>query len=297
MHGYGRGFTLIELLVVIAIIAILASMLFPVFARAREKARQSACLSNTKQLLLALNMYAQDYDETYPPGYTAFQDSPNWRDFVVPYIRNTQVLVCPSQRKDRPVSYGLGYAVQGKSTNCRDDETRVVAIGETGMDLFRTAAGGLEAQRRSFRAHIALAKELDLPLQIHNREAHAEVLDVLQRDGAPARTVFHCFSGDAGFAGILNENGWYASFAGPVTFKSNQELRDAARALRPELVLVETDAPYLTPAPFRGRPNAPYVMTHTVRTVAQEMGMELTQACQVILANTRHVYGDWFTQA
>nr|NLD40559.1 TatD family hydrolase [Actinomycetales bacterium] len=174
---------------------------------------------------------------------------------------------------------------------------QVVAIGETGMDLFRTAAGGLEAQRRSFRAHIALAKELDLPLQIHNREAHAEVLDVLQRDGAPARTVFHCFSGDAEFAGVLNENGWYASFAGPVTFKSNQELRDAARALRPELVLVETDAPYLTPAPFRGRPNAPYVMTHTVRTVAQEMGMELTQACQVILANTRHVYGDWFTQA
>ncbi|HCU35651.1 MAG TPA: hypothetical protein DGT21_09390 [Armatimonadetes bacterium] len=126
-----RGFTLIELLVVIAIIAILASMLLPVFARAREKARQSACLSNTKQLLLALNMYAQDYDETYPPGYTAFQDSPNWRDFVVPYIRNTQVLVCPSQRKDRPVSYGLGYAVQGRSTNSWDDDTRVVAIGET----------------------------------------------------------------------------------------------------------------------------------------------------------------------
>lgn len=171
----------------------------------------------------------------------------------------------------------------------------VVAIGESGMDLFRTAPAGLAAQRHSFRAHIALAKELGLPLQIHDREAHAEILEVLARDGAPPVTVFHCFSGDRGLAEILNEKGWYASFAGPITFASNEELRAACRQLDPALVLVETDAPYLTPAPFRGRPNASYVMTHTVRAIAAAKGMELTQACQLLLANTRQAYGAWFT--
>ncbi len=173
----------------------------------------------------------------------------------------------------------------------------VVAIGETGMDLFRTAAVGLEQQRRSFRDHIALAKELGLPLQIHNREANREVVETLLDDGAPERTVFHCFTGDAEFAGILNEHGWFASFAGPITFKANEDLRRACAAMSRDHVLVETDAPYLTPAPYRGRPNASYVMTHTVRVVAEQMGMELTQACQTILANTRRVYGDWFTAA
>ncbi len=172
----------------------------------------------------------------------------------------------------------------------------VVAIGETGMDLYRTAAGpGIDAQRRSFREHIAIAKELGLPLQIHDREAHAEVLEVLKRDGAPSATVFHCFSGDKELAEILSANGWYASFAGPITFGANQELRDAARAMNPALVLVETDAPYLTPAPYRGRANAPYVMTHTVRALAEAMELELTRACQMLLSNTRRVYGDWIT--
>ncbi|MDO5496007.1 MAG: TatD family hydrolase [bacterium] len=179
----------------------------------------------------------------------------------------------------------------------RANPEQVVAIGETGMDLYRTAAGGVEAQKRSFREHIVLAKELGLPLQIHNREANAEVLEVLLRDGAPERTVFHCFSGDAEFAKVLNEHGWYASFAGPITFRANEDLRAAARAMDRDHVLVETDAPYLTPAPYRGRPNAPYVMTHTVRAVAQEIGMELTPACQTILATTRRVYGDGFTAA
>lgn len=167
----------------------------------------------------------------------------------------------------------------------------VVAIGETGLDNFRTAGRGHGVQREAFRAHIALAKELDLPMQIHDRDAHADVLDVLRRDGAPATTVFHCFAGDRALAEVLNEHGWYASFAGPITYKANDELREACRTMDPALVLVETDAPYLTPVPYRGRPNAPYLMTHTVRMVAQMLGMELTQACHALLANTRRVYG------
>ncbi|HZK06256.1 MAG TPA: TatD family hydrolase [Actinomycetaceae bacterium] len=196
---------------------------------------------------------------------------------------------------DHHRAFSLDDAIAQVADLAAANPEHVVAIGESGMDLFRTAASGLEVQRRAFREHIALAKELGLPLQIHDREAHAEIVDILRRDGGPEMTVFHCFSGDRELAEILNEHGWYASFAGPITFKSNQELRDACRVMDPDRVLVETDAPYLTPAPYRGRPNAPYVMTHTVRAVAEAMGMELTYACQVLLANTRRVYGDWFT--
>lgn len=166
----------------------------------------------------------------------------------------------------------------------------VAAIGETGLDYFRTAEACRPAQREAFRAHIALAKELGLPLQIHDRDAHADVVEVLQADGAPEVTVFHCFSGDAELAGVLNSNGWYASFAGPITFATNGELRQACGVMDPQLVLVETDAPYLTPAPYRGRPNASYVMTHTMRAVADAMDLELTRACQQVMANTRRAY-------
>ncbi|MDO4665088.1 MAG: TatD family hydrolase [Actinomycetaceae bacterium] len=146
----------------------------------------------------------------------------------------------------------------------------VVAIGETGLDYFRTADAGRTAQKDSFRAHIALAKELDLPLQIHDRDAHADTIAVLLSEGAPARTVFHCFSGDAEMAEILRENGWYASFAGPVTYPANAHLRQALQALPRELVLVETDAPYLTAQAHRGQPNASYLMPYTVRRIAAE---------------------------
>src|SRR5690606_24848764 len=156
---------------------------------------------------------------------------------------------------------------------------RVRAIGETGMDLFRTGARGEAVQREAFRAHVALAKELGLALQIHDRDAHAEVLDVLARDGAPERTVFHCYSGDAAMARFCAEQGWYLSFAGPVTFRANDELRAALRAVPLGQVLVETDAPYLTPHPYRGRPNAPYVLPTTVRTVADVVGLPLADVC------------------
>ncbi|MDR1799889.1 MAG: TatD family hydrolase, partial [Bifidobacteriaceae bacterium] len=126
---------------------------------------------------------------------------------------------------------------------------RVRAIGETGLDFFRTGPEGRACQVQAFRDHIALAKELGWAMQIHDRDAHGDVLAVLRGDGAPERTVFHCYSGDREMAQILAANGWYASFAGTVTFKNSPDLREAAASLPPALILVETDAPYLTPEP------------------------------------------------
>jgi TatD DNase family protein len=170
---------------------------------------------------------------------------------------------------------------------------RIRAIGETGMDLFRTGPRGEQAQRTSFRAHIALAKELGLALQIHDRDAHAQVIEVLLADGAPERTVFHCYSGDAEMARVCAENGWYLSFAGPVTFKANHELREALTVAPRELILLETDAPYLTPHPFRGRPNAPFAAAHTARAMAAHLDEDLATLCTRIAANSERVYGKW----
>ncbi|WP_127573490.1 TatD family hydrolase [Georgenia faecalis] len=172
-------------------------------------------------------------------------------------------------------------------------DPRVRAVGETGLDHFRSGERGREVQREAFRAHIALAKELGLPLQIHDREAHADVVDVLLADGAPERTVFHCFSGDVALAEVCAEHGWYASFAGPVTFRANDALRAALRALPAELLLVETDAPYLTAHPHRGRPNAPYLLPLTVRRIAEERGADLAALCRQLTATTEAVYGTW----
>lgn len=170
---------------------------------------------------------------------------------------------------------------------------RIRAIGETGMDLFRTGPQGTQAQRTSFRAHIALAKELGLALQIHDRDAHAEVIEVLLADGAPERTVFHCYSGDAEMTRVCAEHGWYLSFAGPVTFKANHHLREALAVAPRELILLETDAPYLTPHPFRGQPNAPFAAAHTARAMAAHLEEDLTVLCTDIAANSERVYGKW----
>jgi TatD DNase family protein len=170
---------------------------------------------------------------------------------------------------------------------------RVRAIGETGMDLFRTGPRGEQAQRSGFRAHIALAKELGLALQIHDRDAHAQVIEVLLADGAPERTVFHCYSGDAEMARVCAENGWYLSFAGPVTFKANHHLREALSVAPRELILVETDAPYLTPHPFRGQPNAPFAVAHTVRGMAAHLDEDVATLCTDLGANSERVYGNW----
>lgn len=168
---------------------------------------------------------------------------------------------------------------------------RLRVVGETGLDFFRTGPEGHQVQRYSFREHVAIAKELDRALQIHDRDAHAEVLAVLEEVGAPERTVFHCFSGDAEMARRCVERGWYLSFAGTVTFRNAAGLRAALREVPLERVLVETDAPYLAPDPFRGRPNAPYLVPVTMRVMAEVLGVDLERACRAVARNTDDVYG------
>lgn len=177
-------------------------------------------------------------------------------------------------------------------------DERVVAVGETGLDFFRTAAGrGHDAQVASFRDHLALARELGKPVQIHDREAHDEVAEILLADGAPERTVFHCFSGDEKLARQCAQHGWYVSVAGPVTFRSNDALREAIGLVPLDRLLVETDSPYLTPVPYRGHPNASYVLTRTVRALAELRGIDLGELCERLTATTREVYGAFWEGA
>lgn len=168
---------------------------------------------------------------------------------------------------------------------------QVVAVGETGLDHFRTEGEeGHRLQEESFRAHIAIAKRTGKALVIHDRDAHDDVVRVLLSEGAPERVVFHCFSGGPDLARTCAEHGWWASFAGPVTFKANDDLRAAAALLPPELLLVETDAPFLTPMPHRGRPNAPYLVPLTVRSLADARGEDLDAVCGQIAANGRAAF-------
>lgn len=170
---------------------------------------------------------------------------------------------------------------------------RVRAVGETGLDFFRTGDEGRGAQFRSFEAHIEIAKRHGLALQIHDRDAHDEVVATLRRVGGPESTVFHCFSGGEELARLVGDAGWYLSFAGNITFKNAGNLRAALRVAPRDRILVETDAPYLTPVPLRGRPNAPYLVPHTVRFMAAELGADLAEFCGELAANTERVYGSW----
>ncbi|MFD5617224.1 TatD family hydrolase [Streptomyces yangpuensis] len=167
----------------------------------------------------------------------------------------------------------------------------VKAVGETGLDYFRTGPEGMAAQERSFRAHIEIAKRQGKALVIHDRDAHADVLRVLREEGAPERTVFHCYSGDADMARECAAAGYYMSFAGTVTFKNAAPLREALAVAPLELVLVETDAPYLTPAPYRGRPNAPYLIPLTVRAMAAVRGIDEDAMATALAANTARAFG------
>lgn len=167
----------------------------------------------------------------------------------------------------------------------------VRAIGETGLDYFRTGPEGLAVQTESFRRHIDIAKRAGKALVIHDRDAHQDVLRVLAEEGAPEHVVFHCYSGDAAMAKVCADHGYTMSFAGNVTFKSAEQLREALVVAPVELVLVETDAPFLTPVPYRGRPNAPYLIPYTLRAMAEVRGVGEDELAAAVTANAERVFG------
>lgn len=202
--------------------------------------------------------------------------------------------VAPDGLEPRPQPHhevALDEAIARVAEAARDP--RVRAIGETGLDHFRAGERGRAVQVEAFRAHVALAKELDLPLQIHDRDAHADVLEVLVRDGAPQRTVLHCFSGDAALARHCVAQGWYLSFAGTVTFGSAGDLRAALHEVPLDRLLLESDAPYLAPHPHRGRPNASYLVAATARAVAAELALDVGDLCRAVSRTAEELYGPW----
>jgi TatD DNase family protein len=175
------------------------------------------------------------------------------------------------------------------------EHPRVVAIGETGMDMYWP--GKLDdcaepaAQRDAFAWHIDLAKRTGKPLMIHNRDADKEVLDVLAAEGAPDTVIFHCFSSDAAMAQTCVAGGWLLSLSGTVSFKNAKALREAALLIPPEQLLVETDAPFLTPHPYRGAPNEPYCLPYTVRALAEVVGRPAEDIAQASTATALRAYG------
>ncbi len=169
---------------------------------------------------------------------------------------------------------------------------QVRAVGETGLDYYRDSSDP-ELQREWFRAHIGIAKRTGKALMIHDREAHEDVLRILAEEGPPDKVVFHCFSGDERMAKRCAEAGYVMSFAGNLTFSSAQNLRDAAAAAPADLVLVETDAPFLTPVPHRGKPNSPALVSHTARRLAEVKGMDLAELCTMVTATGERTFGPW----
>ncbi|WP_313410114.1 TatD family hydrolase [Aeromicrobium sp.] len=167
----------------------------------------------------------------------------------------------------------------------------VRAVGETGLDYFRTGDEGRPRQQYSFRRHIEIAKRHDRTLVIHDRDAHDDVLAILDDEGVPDRVVMHCFSGDADFARRCLDRGAHLSFAGTVTFKNAENLREALRVTPLDRVLVETDAPFLTPMPHRGEPNASFLVPHTVRFMADVLGIGVEELCRAIDRNTDEAFG------
>ncbi|SUA73360.1 Uncharacterized deoxyribonuclease YcfH [Nocardia otitidiscaviarum] len=174
-------------------------------------------------------------------------------------------------------------------------DPRVVAVGETGLDYYwpgkLEGCADIEEQVEGFRWHIDLAKRLGKPLMIHNREADHDLLAVLLDEGAPETVIFHCFSSDANMAIACVEEGYYLSFSGTVSFKNAHELREAAKLVPEDRILVETDAPFLTPHPFRGAPNEPYCLPYTVRALAELREQDPVRLAKITTANARLVYG------
>jgi len=169
---------------------------------------------------------------------------------------------------------------------------QVRAVGETGLDYYRDYAAP-EVQREWFRAHIDIAKQSGKALMIHDRDAHDDVLAILAADGPPERVVFHCFSGDTAMVKRCADAGYVMSFAGNLTFANAPALREAAAAAPADLLLVETDAPFLTPMPHRGKPNTPAMVAHTVRCLAEVRQLAVADMCALVTATGARMFGPW----
>jgi TatD DNase family protein len=200
------------------------------------------------------------------------------------------VAIHPNETARAGASAGRAAVLEEISRLAALPEVR--AVGETGLDYYRDSAPP-ELQRDWFRAHIEIAKTAGKALMIHDREAHEDVLDILAQQGAPAHVVFHCFSGDGELAKRCAEAGYVMSFAGNVTFPNAGQLREAVAVAPAELILVETDAPFLTPVPNRGRQNAPAQVAHTLRAVAEVKGMDVAELCTAVMATGERVFGPW----
>ncbi|MFD5092101.1 TatD family hydrolase [Amycolatopsis thailandensis] len=168
-------------------------------------------------------------------------------------------------------------------------ESRVVAVGETGLDYYWDYSPH-DAQQDAFRWHIDLAKRIGKPLMIHDRDAHEDVLRILEEEGAPEQVVFHCFSGDEVVARRCVDAGYVLSFAGTVSFRNARGLHEAARIVPADQYLVETDAPFLTPHPFRGRPNEPYCAAYTVRHLASLRGEAVHEVAEAVRVTAERVF-------
>jgi TatD DNase family protein len=210
------------------------------------------------------------------------------------------VAIHPNETQAVSAEVGTGAPVPGSSAadevlagiEALARRSRVVAVGETGLDYYRDHAAP-DVQRWWFREHIKIAKRTGKALMIHDREAHADILRILAEEGPPPRVVFHCFSGDVPMVKQCAEAGYVMSFAGNVTFTNAQPLRDAAAAAPPDLLLAETDAPYLTPVPNRGRPNEPAQAAYTLRCLAEVQGLDLADLCDTVTATAERTFGPW----
>jgi TatD DNase family protein len=172
-------------------------------------------------------------------------------------------------------------------------EPRVRAIGETGLDYFRTPPELRKRQQESFKWHIDLAKRTNKALVIHDRDSHEDVLSVLLEVGAPEKTVFHCFSGDVEMAKTCIERGYILSFAGTLTFKNAPSLREAVKLVPHDQLLVETDSPFLAPAPHRGSLNTPAQIANIVRAMAAERDEDVAELATALSVNAERIFGSF----
>ncbi|MDP1719924.1 MAG: TatD family hydrolase [Candidatus Nanopelagicaceae bacterium] len=228
-------------------------------------------------------------DRVVQVGYSAEQSQ--WCVGAAEHWNDTVLATVALHPNEAPVVKDLQHdlAIIAKLA----EHPRVRAIGETGLDYFRTPPELRGVQQESFKWHIDLAKRTNKALVIHDRDAHDDILSILLEVGAPEKTVFHCFSGDVAMAKLCIDRGYILSFAGTVTFKNAPQLREAVKLVPIQQLLVETDSPFLTPSPHRGKLNTPAQIAAIVRAVADERGEDLADVALAVASNAERIFGSF----